>query len=211
MSKKINLVGQRFGKLTVIEEYGRTQAQTVLWKCICDCGNETIVRGTCLRNGHTTSCGCNKSKATIERNYKHGESNTRLYNIWRKMLRRVNDPRVVNYKYYGGRGIKVCDEWYDYVNFSKWAKENGYNNNLSIERMNVNDNYCPANCKWIPISQQSKNKRNNIYLMYDGELRTVAECSRISGINYHTLITRIKSGFDESRLFEQVKHKKETI
>lgn len=130
MTKKIDITGKRFGKLVVIEEAGRTVGKQVLWLCRCDCGKEPIVRGVCLRNGHTTSCGCKITEATIRRNYKHGESNSsRLYSIWQGIKARTNvnaSENDMHRKYYQDKGVTLCDEWLDYINFKEWALKNGY-------------------------------------------------------------------------------------
>lgn len=205
MSRKLNLVGQRFGRLIVIEEAKKEKSNNSYWRCRCDCGNETTVIGTSLTSGHTTSCGCKKIEETIKRNTTHGESNTRLYSIWRHMIKRTENPHDERYKYYGGRGIKVCEEWHDYSVFSIWAKENGYDDSLTIERIDVNGNYCPENCTWATKEEQANNKRYCIYVLFMGEKRTLAECSRLSGINYNTLITRYKNGDTGNHLFRPVK------
>ena len=206
MSKKLNLTGQRFGRLLVIEEVIKENSNGTYWKCKCDCGNETIVKGSTLNSGHTSSCGCKTRETTARRNFKHGESNTRLYNVWKHMLARTERTTDQRYSYYGGRGIRVCEEWHDYIAFSKWAKENGYDETLSIERIDVNGNYCPENCKWATIYEQANNKRYNVFVSYNGKEKSMAEWSRIYGINYQTLMTRYRNGNTGDYLFRPVKN-----
>lgn len=155
-----DLTGKRFGKLTVIRRYGTDRYKRVIWLCRCDCGNETIAAGTPLKNGHKKSCGCYKYEAT----FIHGFANkgNRLYNIWDKMNYRCVNVNYHRYKDYGGRGIKVCNEWKNsFVIFRDWALSNGYADNLTLDRIDVNGNYEPSNCRWITNAEQQKNKRNS--------------------------------------------------
>lgn len=126
-----------------------------LFKCFC--GNEFEAQITYIKNGHTRSCGClkhNKDKIT------HGLSKERLYNIWSNMIQRCNNPKVTNYHNYGGRGITVCKTWQDdYTTFRKWALANGYSDKLSIDRINVDGNYEPSNCRWTTTTVQNRNTR----------------------------------------------------
>lgn len=156
MVKKVNLTGQRFGRLVVLADSGkRYKGKSILWRCICSCGNITDVAGYNLKNGNTKSCGC------LQR--KHGESNrniTRLYRIWRNMKTRCYNPNQSNYKYYYAKGIKVYKKWKnDYLTFKKWALANGYKNDLTIDRIDNNGNYEPLNCQWITLSENSKKGR----------------------------------------------------
>lgn len=132
------------------------------WNCKCKCGKETIVYSDKLKTGHTKSCGCLKRQKTIERNYRHGLYGTRLYSIWHDMNTRCYYEKTKCYKYYGGRGITICDEWKNnFVNFYNWAINNGYKDNLSIDRIDVNGNYEPSNCRWATMQEQQLNKRNS--------------------------------------------------
>jgi hypothetical protein len=134
-------IGKKYGKLTVISKYDR-QNRIIRWLCKCDCGNECIVSGVSLRSGNTKSCGCLV--------HKHDSSYTRLYGIYRHMKQRCYNENADQYKYYGARGIEICSEWLnDFVVFKKWAYDNGYNDNLSIDRIDKDKNYDPTNCQWI--------------------------------------------------------------
>lgn len=164
--RRANLIGQRFGKLIVVSEAGNDKQRHALWHCKCDCGNEVDVITSQLTGGKTQSCGCLGREHRTESRTKHHKSHTRLYNVWNGMRQRCNDPNHKSYSNYGGRGIKVCDEWSEYSVFEKWALENGYDVNAgygvcTLDRIDVNGNYFPNNCRWVDIPTQAKNKRNS--------------------------------------------------
>lgn len=183
----IDLKGQRFGRLVVIEEAERTGRKTY-WLCKCDCGSFVKVPTASLNNGHTKSCGClQRSKVTI-----HGKKNTKLYKVWNSMKGRCFNTNHRAYKNYGGRGITVCDEWKDdFLCFYNWSMANGYQEGLSIDRENNDGNYEPSNCRWTTSKVQRNNSRQNRYIEFEGESHTIAEWAEIKGINRLTLWDRI--------------------
>lgn len=192
MGKFIDLTGKRFGKLTVLNrapDYGSGSRRVTMWHCQCDCGKTTNVRGHALRNGHTRSCGCLQPESHVTT---HGASYTRLYRTWLSMKQRCENPNSSVYSSYGGRGIKICDEWRSaFAPFQSWAFANGYRDDLTIDRIDVNGDYCPENCRWADLPTQFNNKRDSICLAYNGESHSIREWSEITGISAPTIRTRI--------------------
>lgn len=195
MGKKIDLTGQIFGRLTVIRENGHNQ-HGIIWLCRCECGKEKNILSRSLRNGRTRSCGCLQRETSVKvgnLNATHGFSgNNRLYRIWKQMRIRCYCKTNPTYMHYGARGIKICKEWEDFAVFRKWSLSNGYDDNLTIERKDVNADYCPENCCWIPKYLQAKNRRTTILYEFDGKKMTQADWARFIGINPATLIERIQ-------------------
>lgn len=177
--RKIDLKGQKFGKLEVIEQ-SKNHGRKVAWSCKCDCGKIIEVTSTHLISGHTKSCGC-----IYFRHFQtEGGKATRLYRIWIAMRKRCDNEKDIGYSYYGGRGIRVCDEWEnDFVNFQTWSLSNGYAENLTIDRIDTNGNYCPENCRWSTKKEQATNRRSNKYLVIDGVKKTYTEWSLLIGRN----------------------------
>lgn len=162
MGKIKNVIGEKYGRLTVISKSEHKDKNNhSYWNCVCECGNYTTVALHHLTGGRINSCGCLKSEKTIERSTIHGKTNTRMFHIWQGMKRRCYNENDKNYKYYGGRGITVCDEWRNnFTTFYNWAIENGYTDDLTIDRINNDGNYEPSNCRWVTMAQQNRNKRN---------------------------------------------------
>lgn len=191
-----NLTGKKFGRLTVIIRT-KSKNKRAMWLCKCNCGNEKIVSSADLLKGCVKSCGCLAKEIRQKGQPKHNLYHTRIYKIWSSMKNRCYLKSHIAYKNYGGRGIKVCDEWKnDVVEFYNWAINNGYKDNLSIDRINNELNYCPENCRWATSLQQQNNTRNNLKYVYNGEILTLAEISRKYNINYSTLFNRIKKNPD---------------
>lgn len=196
MSRYKNISGQKFGRLIAIERIGQDEQGILLWKCKCECGNEVIVRVSNLINGHTKSCGCLQKEKAAEVNTIHGgtkrENKSRLFVVWCNMKSRCFNEKATGYGYCGARGISVCRKWREsYEVFRKWSLENGYSEDLQIDRIDNERNYKPANCRWITSQKQNNNRRNNRLLTYQGETKTVAEWARKVEIKRGTLSARI--------------------
>ena len=201
--KKLNIIGERYNKLLVIEEVGK-QGNCRMFKCLCDCGNTTIVSMNNIRSGKIVSCGCNKLKKLLLRSTTHNQRHTHLYEIWKTLKQRCYNPKNQNYKNYGARGIKVCDEWKDdFEAFYKWSYSNGYtcdNHNkdekskLTIDRIDVNGNYEPSNCRWVNRKEQANNMRHTKHITINGQTHCIAEWCRIYNICRATYQSRIKRG-----------------
>jgi hypothetical protein len=165
-----DLTGKHFGLLTVKEIDTKRSSRKTYWICECECGNLKSIRSDCL--GIVNSCGCLK-KVQDNLNLLHGTNKHNLtshvlFPVWNGMVYRCENPKSSAYKHYGGRGIKVCDEWHDVAKFIEWAEHNGYSDGLTIERKNVNGNYEPDNCTWITMYEQGLNKTNSVKITIDG-------------------------------------------
>ena len=187
----VNLVGHKFNRLTVISRCGTNSSGAALWDCECDCGNHVVVRSADLTRGHSKSCGCYNLEALSKRG-KHWKSKSRLYNIWTSLKGRCYNPNDRAYDDYGKRGITVCDEWKNsYILFEKWAMNNGYNQGLSIDRIDVNGNYEPSNCRWTNDIIQARNRRNSVFVSYHGKEATLEEMCQILDVNVNTIRSRM--------------------
>lgn len=198
-SYKIDLTGQRFGRLTVLEFVPKEDDHRSFWKCQCDCGEFCIVyKEHLIRQKGKEGKSHKTCKLFVPRR------NNRLYGIWRLMRQRCNKPYSANYKYYGGRKISVCKEWENFSEFEKWALSNGYADNLTLDRIDVNGNYEAKNCQWISNLEQQHNKRNNLFVEYNGEKMCIREASILSGIPQLTLYRRYHRGVRGADLFRPV-------
>lgn len=195
---KIDLTGQKFSRLTIIRFLYSKKGKRY-WECKCDCGRIEITNTDSLRSGKTKSCGCYAKERARDANIKHNQNGTRIYATYANMKQRCYYKKKSNYTNYGGRGIKLCNEWLGkdgFINFYNWAMANGYNDTLTIERIDVNGNYSPENCKWIPKDEQTKNKTNNIVIEIDGEKKILAEWCKELNLRYGFVHSRIQSGWD---------------
>lgn len=195
--RAIDITGMRFGRLLV-------QAKTDgnKWRCVCECGNTIITAKANLLSGDTRSCGCLQREIVRGKAQTHGMTGTRLYNIWRGMHDRCRRKRNHAYKNYGGRGISVCDEWADFSVFRDWALTSGYRDNLTIDRIDTDGDYCPANCRWSTYKEQANNKRNNHLLTDGNETKTLTQWADSTGIKRGTLSTRVLHGKKKTQLKE---------
>jgi hypothetical protein len=173
-----DLTGQQFGRLTVIALSDRKCWRKSFWICKCECGNEKAVRGDSLVCGAIRSCGCLKREAEvinfgIENNHKR--SGHPLYKRWNAMIQRCENPNTIAYKNYGERGIRVCDEWHDIERFIEWSEKSGFKPELTIDRINVNGDYEPNNCRWITMQEQAFNKTDSVFHTWNGETLTTMQ------------------------------------
>ena len=202
MGKFIDYTGQKFGRLTVVERIGtkergtKHKIKTPLWLCKCECGNEKIVTSAELRTGDVKSCGCLQLELISELSKTHGDATKnskyyRLYKIWTHMLNRCEKPSDKAYPNYGGRGISVCAEWHDYQTFKTWSVDNGYSDELSIDRIDNNGDYTSSNCRWTDFYTQANNRRSCRYVTINNKTKTITEWCRIYGISPFTVYSRI--------------------
>lgn len=175
-----------------------------MYYCLCHCGNLFKASQSDLHSKHTTSCGCiqhyNRGKATLT----HGQSDTKLYYVYKTMRNRCYNKQVNSYKNYGGRGIAVCDEWKDdFQAFYKWAMSHGYKEGLQIDRINNDGNYEPNNCRWVTRKRNCNNRRSNINITYNGMTKTATEWAEYLGVNKKAFCSRVRRKWNIDRLFNQ--------
>lgn len=203
-TQAIDMIGKKYGRLTVLEFVETKEEQkgkyVRYYRCKCDCGNEIVVRGSALRNGNTKSCGCYRKEYVTQKNTTHGMTDTRIYRLYRSMVDRCYNPNNKSYADYGGRGIEICKEWKGeggFENFYIWSMSNGYQEDLSIDRINNDSCYSPDNCRWVDAITQANNKRNSKKYTWNGETHSLPEWGRIkpNGLGYRTLVGRIYSGW----------------
>lgn len=212
------LVNKEFNRLTVVKVLPKYRKNSkgryeTFFECKCSCGKENIiVRATSVKSGHTKSCGClqkERASQTIANNTTHGKSDLKAYKIWRSMRSRCNLVTDKSYKYYGERGISVCDEWNNsFESFYNWLIQNGYietdsrNISTTLDRINVNGNYEPTNCRLVSMYKQANNTRKNRFITYNDETHTVAEWAKIKGMKYKSFCNRLYRGWSIDRIME---------
>ena len=197
MVQVIDITGSRFGRLTAIEKAGSGRGRA-LWACLCDCGGHKIVDGVRLRNGAVKSCGCWKTDMPAQ--LRHGQNRTgnrsKAYSSWHHMRDRCLNPASAKWEHYGGRGITICDRW---ATFEAFYEDMGdCPPGHTIDRIDVNGNYEPGNCRWADALAQSRNVRRNVKLSMGGETLPVWEWSERVGISVTTLIMRRRRGWSDS-------------
>lgn len=188
-----NVIGSTYGLLTAIKEIEGRKTRTFVCKCLC--GRLADVTLSNLRSGNTTSCGCYQREIAKQANTIHGKSGrgdrrSRVYVIWMNMIQRCTNEQSTSWPRYGGLGITVCDRWMKFENFLFDMGEPPAKH--SIDRKNNTGSYCLENCVWASNKQQARNKRNNVFVTYKGQTKTIAEWAEITGIKYHTLLARIQ-------------------
>lgn len=198
-------IGEKINHLTLIKDIGIKGGRH--WGLFqCDCGNIKEIRIDHVQTGNNKGCGCLNKKPTYG-NYKYGICYTRIYQIWEHMKKRCFCKTDKAYKDYGGRGITICDEWLNPKAFYDWSLENGYSDNLSIDRINVNGNYEPSNCRWADAKQQANNRRSNILITRDGRTQTLSQWCEELNIPYSRTLSRLKMGWKEEELFMKRRRK----
>ena len=191
----IDLTGRTFGRLTVIQyDHSKNGAY---WLCRCECGKTKVIKGNSLTKGVTTSCGCKSIEMSIKRSTTHGMTGTRIYRIRSGMIARCYKENATSYPKYGAKGITVCEEWLGengFINFYNWAMENGYKDNLTLDRINPKGNYEPSNCRWATYKEQANNTKATVFLTYNGETKPASEWAEIVGISQSVITHRKRKG-----------------
>lgn len=204
MGKRIDIQpGDRFSRLTIIKEVEKKSGMRQ-FHCKCDCGKEGIYRFTAMRVGKIKSCGCLRDEQNLTASLTHGRSKSSLYSSWHSMKQRCLNGNCRAYKHYGGRGIIIFEPWLEFAAFMEWALVNGYAEGLTIEREDVNGNYHPSNCKWITQAEQTKNKRNNVIIEFDGIKLCVKDWARRIGISNSAMQKRLAHWPLEKALTEPI-------
>lgn len=197
-------IRKKFNRLTII---GVNHTKQLLCKngskngikyyvdCECECGTKKVLNIYNVISGHTKSCGCLQKEKQYEGHFRHGLVTNKLYGTWCRIKNRCLNTKLKDYKNYGGRGITVCNEWKnDFIPFYNWAITNGYNDKLSIDRINNDGNYEPSNCRWATHKQQSNNRRSNKYFTYQNITKNYKEWCEYLDINYKTFYARLSRG-----------------
>ena len=198
IKNSIDISGQRFNRLLAVRKTDKRVCKHVIWEFLCDCGKTHFAAATEAKRGQTTSCGCALIDFLTSTKATHGETRggarTSLYTIWNAMLKRCSSPTCAEYKYYGGRGIRVCDQWHDFANFKSdmWPRPTG----KSIDRIDNNGHYEPGNCRWATSKEQGANRRSTRRITIGKDTHCIAEWARISGTNPKTIWARLKVGRD---------------
>ena len=194
----IDLTGQRFGRLTVLRRvHGK------YWECLCDCGNTRVVSRDHLGRD-TNSCGCLRREVSATKNKRHGETKTRLHNLWVTIRQRCSNPNIPESHIYHDRSISVCDEWQTYENFRDWALANGYDPTAkrgvtTIDRIDNEKGYSPENCRFVTLTENQRNRRDTRRFLFDGQMLTTGEVSEITGTSVQLIGERLRRGWSIER------------
>lgn len=197
MGKALDLTGKRSGRLTAIRIVGLDKRGLRLWECQCDCGQLCIVKAPYFNSGRKRSCGCLEREHNHYSNRTHGMTGTRIWTIWSGIKNRCAKTNGKDYHNYKERGITVCEEWQRFEPFYEWAMQNGYDDHLTIERIDGSKGYSPENCKWATWTEQARNRRNNTSVTINGETHLLIEWAEITGIPYGTINCRINRGWSK--------------
>jgi len=198
----INLIGKVFNDLTVLEKTDIRQGTSVVWRCLCICGNETMACTSALNNGHKKSCGCRAIAHAKTVNYRHGGYNDPEYCVWEGIIQRCTNKNSSSYHLYGGRGIRVSDEWRK--SYAAFISDMGRRPDItySIDRIDNSEGYHKDNCRWATKREQMRNTRKNIIITHKGESMCVTDWADRLGVKRNTLIYRIRRGWTHSRTIE---------
>ena len=196
---KEDLTNNKYGKLTVTSlNEEKSSNKKAYWNCVCECTGTKVCRSDGLKNGTYTHCGCVKPSY-----YKHGMTNTRLFNIWGGMKDRCCNKKSRDFPKYGGRGIFICNEWLDdFMNFYNWAMANGYADDLTIDRIDNDGIYEPSNCRWVDVKTQQNNTSFNNKITLDGVTKSISEWSEISGVSRPTIRKRYNEGLSKEEILK---------
>lgn len=231
MPKINDLTQMRFGRLTAIKKIKKpigSKDRHCLWECLCDCGNKTVVRTDKLKNGEVRSCGCYKTEMAVERIAEYNierlkikpseeeirsrRQRKRIYNIYKKMIERCYDEKSGKYRNYGLKGVTVCDDWKNsFESFYKWAINSNYQDNLSIDRVDVFGNYEPSNCRWATMKEQANNRRKTVYLSIGCDRITLSNIRDVTGIGYKTLWHRHNKGWTTEELLQPLHYRRKAV
>lgn len=204
-----DLTGQTFGRLTVLERIDKNGR--AYYVCRCSCGNLCEVFHSNLMQGFSKSCGCLQRELAADNHRTHGMTGTRIHGVWRAMKDRCTRKSCKAYKNYGGRGITICDEWLGedgFQHFYDWSMSHGYRDDLTIDRIDNNGNYCPENCRWATYKEQGNNTRKNHFITYDGLTMTIAQWERHLNLNKGTISNRLRRGWTEEECIEGKRKRK---
>lgn len=202
MSTPIDLTGQRFGRLIVLERMHSNERVQSMWMCKCDCGTEKTVRGSDLKNGSTKSCGCLRNETTKKRSTKHGHSArikvSKIYVVWCNIIQRCTNANNTSYHNYGGRGITICNRWKKFENFLEDVGEPPTNKH-TLDRIDNNKRYCKSNCRWATRKQQQRNTRRNHMITFNNKTQCLTAWAEEMNIDRNTLSYRLKRGWSIER------------
>jgi len=194
------IFGNKYGRLTPVKAVPNKSGRSA-WECVCECGNRKVVLSQDLKSGHILSCGCFLKERRMVNTRRHGATAggkaTTEYHAWLSMVKRCTCPKNKSYRNYGGRGIKVCERWSDFVNFlaDMGKKPDG----LTLERIDNNKGYSPENCKWATLKEQARNRRITTFMTHDGVTRSRPEWAEIMGITNSTIRSRMEKGWSVHR------------
>lgn len=198
----MNAIGDRYNRMTVLDMVGKTKHGDLLCECVCDCGTHKIVQLGNLRSGHTKSCGCLDREKRAQRNkgnvygYKHGHSAQRIYGEYHRMIERCKPDNKTHHERYYDRGITVCQEWADDMDaFIAWSEQSGYDDTLTLDRIDNDKGYSPNNCRWVTMKEQSRNKSDNRNITFEDQTMCITAWAERVGIDRYTLYSRVSRGW----------------